>query len=69
MLRQVNYFPESLENCTLQEAILCARDKYMHAFLLKKKKTRAEVSQLFSIKEQTVNSLACEVHTLVTATS
>ena len=41
----------------------------MHAFLLKKKKTRAEVSQLFPLKEETVNSLACEVHILVTATS
>ena len=41
----------------------------MLSYKKKKKKTRAEVSQLFPLKEQTVNSLACEVHTLVTATS
>ena len=43
----------------------------MYASLLKKKKkkTRAKVSQLFPVKEQAVNSLACKVHTLVTATS
>lgn len=48
-------------------------DKYMHASLSKKerkkKKARAGVSKLFPVKGHIVNSLACEVHTLVTVTT
>ena len=35
----------------------------------KKKKATAGVSKLFPVKGQIVNSLACEVHTLVTVTT
>lgn len=47
-------------------------DKYMRASLSKKerkKKARAGVSKLFPVKGHIVNSLACEVHTLVTVTT